>query len=134
MRNIYIIKETCPMFSLDYKEIKPHVFLNKDEAEECVLDYEYISGDRVLCTEYELISLEVDDNLEKVEELTIEGEKIKVKEIINGDYEEEFRYDIHIYEWLESAGRLHFESDDSEDEAIRRLEELDSLYSGSEMY
>lgn len=133
MRNIYIIKETCPMFSLDYKEIKPHVFFNKEEAEECMLDYDYISGDRVLCSEYKLITLEVDEK-DELKEINVEGELIKVREVINGDYEEEFRYDIHSWEWLKSAGRLHFESDYSEDEAINRLEELDYLYSGSEMY
>ena len=65
---------------------------------------------------------------------SIEGEKIKIRQIVNGDYEEEFRYDIHRYEWLKSAGRINFESDNSEDEDIERLEQLDYLYSGSEMY
>jgi len=134
MKTVYIIKETCPMFSLDYKVIKPYIFTTKEEADECMLDYDYISADRVLCTEYELINLKVDDSLEEIEEITIKGEKIKIRQIVNGDYEEEFRYDIHRYEWLKSAGRINFESDNSEDEDIERLEQLDYLYSGSEMY
>ena len=134
MKNIYIIKETCPMFSLDYKVIKPYIFTNKEEANECVLDYEYISADRVLCTEYELINLEVDDNLEKIEELIIEGEKIKIRQIINGDYDEEFRYDIHRYEWLDSAGRINNIPIENEDEIEDYDDwvEHDYLYSGYE--
>jgi|GEM_PF-6442006 len=137
MKTIYLIKELCPMWNdgtgVDYKVIKPYVFVKQEEAEECRWDYEYISADRVLCTEYELISLEVDDENE-LKEIIVEGELIKIWQIINGDYEKEFRYDIHSWEQLDSAGRLNFESDNSEDEAISRLEELDYLYSGSEFY
>lgn len=132
MKNIYIIKETCPMFSLNYKEIKPYVFISKDEADECILDYDYISADRVLCTEYELINLEVDEK-DELKEINVEGELIKVRNVINEDYEEEFRYDIHRYEWLESAGRINNISikdyEDSEECEFDNWLEKEYLYS-----
>lgn len=115
MKTIYMIKELCPMWSdgtgIEYKVIKPYVFINKEEAEQCRVDYEYISVDRVLCTEYELISLEIED-VEILKEINVEGKLINIRGIIDNTYEDEFRYSIHKYKWLESAGRINYEEDE----------------------
>lgn len=130
MKNIYMIKERCPMFSEDFKVIHPYIFTNQEEAEECRLDYEYISADRVTCGEFELITLEADDNLDDIKELIVEDEVIKIESVINSNYEEEFRYDIHNYEWLESAGRISYDNynEDGEIEDYDDWIEHDYLY------
>jgi len=133
MKNIYMIKETCPMWNdgtgVDYKVIKPYVFLKQKEAETCRLDFEWISADRVLCTEYELINIEV-DNEEELKEINVEGELIIIRNVINGDYEEEFRYDIHSWEQLDSAGRIGNDYSDEEFETDGLCENIiyEALY------
>lgn len=94
------------MWDENYQDIKPFIFKNKDEAETCLYDYEIISGDKILCTEYELIELvglEIDDNA-NLKGISICGKQVNM---IDGDYEKDFKYKIHNHQWLEDIGRFY---------------------------
>lgn len=103
---MYLIKETNPMWDINYQMVLPFIFKNKDEADRCLDDYEVISGGKVLCTEYELIKLvglEIDNDA-NLKGISIHGRQVNM---VDGDYEETFKYRIHNEQFLKDIGRFY---------------------------
>ena len=123
MKNIYMIKERCPLFDVNFKIIQPFIFTNKADAETCLLDFEWISAERIMCNEYDLIDVELSKELDFIDDwkaIYIENELIEIK--IIKDYEEE-KFDVHSWDDLEAIGRIENTYD----------EEIVESYNDSEM-
>jgi len=99
MKNLYRIKETCPMWNdgtgIPYERYLPYVSEHRELIDEYVKDLEIVSAERVLCLEYEIVQdvqlietyTDSNSNGSDRDEMLTDIERETLYNIYNGDCE-----------------------------------------------